>query len=256
MKFKNLKLGNKLGIGFGFLILILLVASVTEFVSLIGIDKKNRAVIKSYDLADAFLESKNHALQDMQILMEIMESNSNDQLANWSNMHASASTDFESTLAKAKEIAGNMDWGVNFKKEKAEIRKSLVKVENLYEEEYLFKYGESEKIKTEILTANNQQLAELSSDLNRLDREINQSFNSLMKILADLEVKNQSIIQNSLKESKNQADQAKLMALAVLLIGISVIVIIGTIIIRTITQRLEKSVEFAKFINRKSHCET
>ncbi len=80
MKFKNLKLGGKLAIGFGFFILILLVASISEFVSLKGIEKKNRTAIKSYDLAGAFLESKNHVLQDMQILMKIMESNSNDQL--------------------------------------------------------------------------------------------------------------------------------------------------------------------------------
>ena len=51
MKFKNLKLGGKLTIGFGFFILFLLVASITEFVSLKGNEKKNRTAIKSYDLA-------------------------------------------------------------------------------------------------------------------------------------------------------------------------------------------------------------
>ena len=65
MKFKNLKLGSKLAIGFGFFILILLLAIITEFISLSGIDKKSSQVFKSYDLADAFLESKNHALQDI-----------------------------------------------------------------------------------------------------------------------------------------------------------------------------------------------
>ncbi len=54
MKFKNLKLGGKFAIGFGFFILFLMVASITELVSLKGIEKNNRTAIKSYDLAGCF----------------------------------------------------------------------------------------------------------------------------------------------------------------------------------------------------------
>ena len=54
MKFKNLKLRSKLAIGFGFFILILLGASISEFVSLKGIEKKNRTAVKSYDLYCCF----------------------------------------------------------------------------------------------------------------------------------------------------------------------------------------------------------
>jgi methyl-accepting chemotaxis protein len=249
MKFKNLRLGSKLGIGFGFFILILLVASVSEFVSLKGIEKKNWTVIKSHDLADVFLGSKNHALQEMRILKEIMESNSEDQVTNWTNKHVSTRSESESTLAKAKETAGNADWGDNRKKDKAEILQSLVKFENQYDGEFLSKYDELIRIKTELLTAdNNQKLAEFASELNRIDAEIDLSFNSLMKILENLEVKNQNIMADSLRESKNQTSMSKLLAILMLIIGIGFIVIIGIVIIRAITKPLEKSVEFAKFI--------
>lgn len=248
MKFKNLRLGSKLGIGFGFFILILLLASVTEIVSLNGIAKKNKTVIKSYDLAEALLESKNLAFKEMQIMMEIMDSNSDDELTNLSNRHASNRSEFESNLAKAKETSGNMNWGGNLKKEKADMRQSLIKVENLYEG-FLSKYDALIRIRTEMLTADNKQKSvELSLELNRLDEEIDHSFNSMMKILENLEEKNQNIVENSLQDSNYQADMSKLLAIFMLLIGTGFIVIIGIIIIRAITKPLEKSVEFAKFI--------
>jgi len=249
MKFKNLKLGSKFAIGFGFFILFLMVASITEFVSLKGIEKKNMNVNKSYDLAGSFLETKNYALQDRQIRMQIMESNSDDQLTKWLNMHAATRSDLESTLSKAIETTGNTDWGSNFKEEKAEIQQSLGKVEKLYKANYLSKYDELRKIRIEILATNsNQKAAELSSESSRLNEEIDKSFNSLMKILEDLEAKNQYILQKSLQESKNQTDRSKLLVIIIVLIGISFTVIIGMIIIRAITKPLEKSVEFAKFI--------
>ena len=192
MKFKNLKLGNKLAVGYGFFILILLAAGIFEFVSLKGIERKNRTSIKSYDLAGILLESKYHALQDMQVLTEIMESNINDQLTDLLNLHATARSEFRNAMAKAKETAVNTDWGSSFKEEKEEIQQSLVKVEKQYEGEYLLKYEEFKKIRTEILTTNNnQRLGELSSESNRLNGEIHQSFNSLMRILEELEVTNQ-----------------------------------------------------------------
>jgi methyl-accepting chemotaxis protein len=249
MKFKNLKLGSKFTIGFGFFILFLMVASITVFVSLKGNEKNSRTAIKSYDLAGAFLESKNHALQDKQILKEIMVSNSNEQLTNWMNMHATTRSEFESTLAKAIETAGNTDWGGNFKEEKTDIRQLLVKAEKLYKGEYLSKYGEFKKIRAEILaTNNNQKIAEFSSESDQLDQEIDQSFNSLMKLLEDMEVKNQHILQNSLQESKNQTERSTLLVIVIVLIGISFTVIIGIIILRSIAKPLEKSVEFAKLI--------
>jgi methyl-accepting chemotaxis protein len=248
MKFKNLRLRSKLGIGFGFFILILLVASVIEFVSLKGIEKKNWSVAKSHDLADAFLKSKNHALQEMRIKMEIIESISGDQVTSWSDMHASTRSEFENTLVKAKEIAGNKDWGVNIKKNKAEILQSLVNVENLYDG-FLSQYDELIRIRTEMLTVtNNQKLAELASELKLNDEASDQSFNLLMNFMEDLEVKNRNIVENSLEELRNQTDLSKLLVVLLLLVGTGFIIIIGMVLIRGITKPLEKSVEFAKFI--------
>ncbi len=166
------------------------------------------------------------------------------------NMHATTRSDFENTLAKAKETAGNSDWGGNFKEEKAEIQQSLVKVERLYEGEYLSKYEEFKKIRTEILTTdNNQKLAELSSESKRLNEEIDQSFNSLMMILKDLEVnKPEDSAEFTCRNQKTRQTVSILLVIVMLLIGIGFTVIIGIIIIRAITKPLEKSVEFAKFI--------
>jgi methyl-accepting chemotaxis protein len=249
MKFKNLKLGSKFAIGFGFFILFLMVASITEWVSLNGIEKNNRTAIRSNDLSGAFLESKNIAFQDKQILEEIMESNSNEQLTIWMNKHATTRSDFESALAKAKETAGNTDWGINFREEKEEIRQLLVKAEKLYKGEYLSKYDELKKVRVETLTSvSNQKTAEFSSESGRLGKEIDKSFNSLMKILEDLDVKNRQILQNSLLESKSNTDRSMLLVIVIVLCGIGFTVIIGTIILRAIAKPMEKSVEFAKFI--------
>jgi methyl-accepting chemotaxis protein len=249
MKFKNFKLGSKFAIGFGFFILFLMLASITVFVSLKNMEKKNRAVITSYDLTEVFLESKSHIFQEMKILMEIMESNSNERLTNLSNMHGSTRSDLENLLKEAEVTAGHKDWGGNFENEKSEIRQLLAKVEKLYKGEYLSKYDEFKKIRAEVLTTNNKlKVAEFSSELKRLDEEINQSFNSLMKMLEDLEMKNKHILQNSMQDSKNQTDRSKLLVILILLSGISFTVIIGIIILRGIAKPLEKSVEFAKFI--------
>ncbi len=249
MKFTNLKLGGKLTIGFGFFILVLLVTGIYQFVSLKGMEKRNRTVFSSYDLTEAFLESKNHVLQDMQILLKIMGSDSNDQLTNLWEMHAARTSDFENTLAKAKEAAGNSNQEGDLGEEMAEIQQSLVKTERMYKEDYLVRYEGLKKIKAEILTTgNNQKLAELSLLSRRLNAEIDQSFNSMMIILNDMESANRKILQNSLQESKDQARQSRILLLSMFLIGICLIVMIGITVIRAITKPLEKSVAFAKLV--------
>ena len=52
----------------------------------------------------------------------------------------------------------------------------------------------------------------------------------MMKILENLEMKNQNIMQNSLQESKKQTYRSKLLAILMLLTGIGFTVIIGIII--------------------------
>jgi methyl-accepting chemotaxis protein len=180
MKFRNLKQGGKLTIGLGLIILILLVAGISEFVSFRGIEKKNRAAIKNYEL-----------------------------------------------------------W----------IQQSMAKAEKQYKGDYLSKYTEFAKISNDIpASVSNQKLAELYSESKRLNEEMSESFHSVMKILNDLEVKNQEFMQNSLQESKKQADMSIILLISVLLIGIGLVVLIGIIVIRAITKPLEKSVEFARFI--------
>ncbi len=249
MKFTNLKLGGKLTIGFGFFILVLLVTGIYQFVSLKGMEKRNRTVFSSYDLSESFLESKNHVLQDMQILLKIMGSDSNDQLTNLWEMHAARTSDFENTLAKAKEAAGNSNLEGDLGEEMAEIQQSLVKTERWYKEDYLVRYEGLKKIKAEILTTgNNQKLAELSLLSGRLNAEIDQSFNSVMIILNEMESANRKILQNSLQESKDQARHSRILLLSIFLIGICLLVMIGITVIRAITKPLEKSVAFAKLV--------
>ncbi|RPJ76446.1 MAG: HAMP domain-containing protein, partial [Alphaproteobacteria bacterium] len=179
MKFKNLKLGSKFAIGFGFFILFLLLGCIIEFVSLTGIEKKNRSAVNSY----------------------------------------------------------------------AEIQQSLVKFEKLYKEEFQSKFEKFKKIRTDLLIADNiEKSAALNSELNSLDEEIDHSYNSLVKMLDDLNVKNQHILEISMLESKKQTDRSKFLAIVMLFIGIGFTVIFGIIIIRVITKPLEKTVEFAKFI--------
>jgi methyl-accepting chemotaxis protein len=125
----------------------------------------------------------------------------------------------------------------------------MSKVEKLYKGDYLSKYAELTKVRTDMLaTGSSQKLAELNSESNRLNDEISQSLNSLMKILNDMDVTNRKIVQNSLQESKKQADRLTILSIAVLLIGIGFVVLIGVIVIRAVTGPLEKSVEFARFI--------
>jgi methyl-accepting chemotaxis protein len=249
MKFRNFRLGGKLTIGFGFFILILLVAGISQFVSLKGMQKKSRTVIMSYDLTKSFLESKNYVIQDHQILMKIVGSVSNDQLTNYMKSHAEIRSDLENTLAGAKEAASLSDKGGNPGEEMAEIQKSLNETRRMYEGDYLVKYEELEKIKSEILTStNNQKLAELSSQLQRLNGEIEQPFDSMIRILKELETINRKVLQNSLQESKNQTSRSLVLSIVMFLIGISFVVIIGILIIRAITKPLEKSVEFARSI--------
>lgn len=249
MKFKILRLGNKLTIGFGSFILILLIAGATEFVSIKGIEKKSKIVTISHDLAVAFLNIKYLTLQDGLILKEIMGSNTIDQATKWSNMHGSTRSVLLSTLAETKETAGNKGWEGNLKEVKDEVQQSLVKVGNLIEGKLLPKYNKLIKIRAELLNANNNQVSnQLSSELKQLDEEINQSFVSLKKMLDDLEVKNQYIIEDALQQSKNHTERSKLLVILLLLISIGIIVIIGINIIRSITKPLEKSVEFASLI--------
>jgi methyl-accepting chemotaxis protein len=250
MKFRNFRLGGKLTIGFGFFILILLVAGISQFVSLKGMQKKSRKVISSYDLAKSFLESKNYILQDNEVLLKIVGSASNDQITNYMERHAAIRSDLENTLALAKEASGHSDWGGNLSEEMAKMQQSLLEIERVYEGDYLVKYEELKKIKSEILTTtNNQKLAELSSQLQRLSEETDQPFNSMTGKLKDLETTNRKVLQNSLQESKNQTSRSLIFSAVMFLIGISFVVMIGILIIRAITKPLEKSVEFAKSIS-------
>ena len=82
---KNLKLRTKLLLGFGITVLILLFIGIRQYMVLNELEDKRNDLTKSNEWADAIMEAKYAVKSDMQLLMEVLQTNSEQELnAYWS----------------------------------------------------------------------------------------------------------------------------------------------------------------------------
>ena len=90
MKFKNFKIGTKLSISFGVLVLVLVFVGLREFSLINGMQDKKIDVVRSYTLADDVMESKSGLQTEQQNIMEIMDATSQEEINIWIESHKNA----------------------------------------------------------------------------------------------------------------------------------------------------------------------
>jgi len=119
--FKNLKTRRKLSLSFGLMILILISLSAFMIYVLDQIDGKTNDMNESLRLSDGINEAKYNLTWDKQLIMEVLASESKEEVAEQVQSFAKANKDFDEEIEIIEKVGSDQTWGATYTDLKAKI---------------------------------------------------------------------------------------------------------------------------------------
>ncbi|MDA3867036.1 MAG: hypothetical protein PF489_09870, partial [Salinivirgaceae bacterium] len=117
----NMKIGVKLFLGFGITSFILLFVGVREYQVLQNLEDERIDMQTANDLADAVMEAKFELKTDLQLVMEMLNSNNLSKLKSYFAEHQELTAKFDAVLETVIRISSDASWGPEYKSGKNEI---------------------------------------------------------------------------------------------------------------------------------------
>jgi methyl-accepting chemotaxis protein len=249
MKFKNFKIGTKLSISFGVLVLVLVFVGLREFSLINSMQDKKIDVVKSYTLADIVMESKSVLLTEQQNIMEIMDATSLEEIDTWVESHKNAQVEIEQLIQSGRDITSDDTWGIQLAKDKESISASFSSLEEKFENDLIPLVNNLTQLKTGSLKLqSNNEKNNLEAEMDDSDHKFDSIATAIISELNVLEVKTEKFVETANAESEKLAVRAKSEGLSMLLFGIILSLILSISTIRSIKGPLLKSVDFSKAI--------
>ena len=247
MKFKNLKIGTKLSISFGVLVLVFVFVGLREFSLINDMQDKKTDIINSYTLADNVMESKSELLKEQLYLMEIMTSD--DELDIFTESHKNAQVEIEKVVQSGLELSAEKSWGIHVAEGKEEIYVAIT----AFKEEYLNKLvpqiNRVIQLKNEYLVSQNSvEKIRMEMEMKRIDSEFDSISSDAIVVLNTLESKTEEFVEIANAEFKKLEMRAKSESLIILLLVVTFTLILSISTIRSIKGPLGKSLAFSKAI--------
>ncbi len=249
MNFKNFKIGTKLTIGFGLVIVILIVLGVVQKITLnsLGIDAEN--LYKSSEMADHVMESKADLIKEQQIIMEIMVAETNQEVAEWWNKHLQEINNFDENIEALLELSIDKNWGTIHEDDKKLVNSSVKEMDNTYSTMVMPIF---EKFKTIVELRNSTDdsisVDALNKELNDLDSELDAAVGGVITKLETLEVLTNGISDESKITSADNISSSNFQLAILIILGVFLSILFALLIIRSITIPINKGVEFTRQI--------
>lgn len=249
MKYKDLRIGPKLAIGFAIANIIVAIVIITEIRTLKVITNRVTDEVKAFQMTCNNLGSRTVAVRELYMVTKLTDAKSADDVQNISNTLISNEETFLKLLNEVKTSADDLEWGKKFKDEKASISQLITELETQYKVISGIILGRFLDIKNEmLLTSNRQQQAQLKEEADSILANLDQRVVALNDIYNQLESKSTFIITNSIDLLKKMAINT---VVATIVLGIACILLstlLATFLVRSIRIPLQKSVAFSKEI--------
>lgn len=249
MKFRDIKIRNKLVISFGMFIIILTAIGVRISQTLNQIEDKQQDILFSYDVADALMEAKYILRTEMQLVMEIIETqNLEDFNENW-KLHLDLVENFDDNVNKMLSLSKDETWGHEYKELKSQIAMVSENMESKHNTSIIPNLNQLKENKLKSLnSSNNSEKEILYSEISEIDNEIDRAGEEMSDDLAKIETDVMTVVDKAKESSINQAARSKTESLVLIIIGIIVSLLFGIIIVRGISIPLQKGIKFTQTI--------
>lgn len=264
MKFKNLKIKNKLTIAFGAMIIILIGVCYTVTYALKEIEKKGNDLTESIKLSDALNEAKYNLTWDKQIIMEILAAETKEDVLAEAENYTQANKAFDENIDILSSVGSNGAWGAQFE----EIKASIVKFANAIDSTHnnrvapaldKLKEMKLEQLKLQASIDNKQfdthkiyeanpSVTELSASLSELDKSTDEVIDNINSSLLQTEDNIETIVNTCDKETDELVSFYTTNSLIVTFISIILSVVIGFFITKSIVTPVNQAKDFAEKI--------
>ena len=258
MNWKNLKLRNKLLVGFTMISLILLATGILAVRTLNEYNHMKAELVTGYELADAIMESKFFMSHDVLVLMEMLTSEELNELGAFWQEHKNDSEGLLEELGNIKAIAGDKSWGDEYRVEKSEFIDNARKIESDYKKHILPSIDKIYNLRTQYIqlkkssstqdTVVNNQLDNFNAELNEYDEYADEYAEELSSLFDMMEEKLEA---NTIADLVDRSDQMSANAKTQMVISTSVGIALSLILAFVISGVVTKPIlNLQNFITR------
>lgn len=250
MKLKNLNVGVKLSIGFGLIIVMLILVSTRLFYVLEHLEENKQDVLHINGLADNVMEAKFSLKSDQLVLMEMLDESSNEEIEKNCTAHEKLKNQIVTELKTGMQVASVDNWGSEFVQSKEGINNELESVVTSYENQVAKWIDEAcALLKDRSVTRNISERDELEVKLHALDAKADSVSRLLVTELEHIEKSLESEILSVVnQESARLNKSSKNVLIVTTLLGIILAIVVSIVITRSIVQPLIQSVKCAEAI--------
>lgn len=258
MNWKNLKLRNKLLVGFALISLILLGTGILAIRTLNEYNRMKAELVTGYELADAIMESKFFMSHDVLVLMEMLTSEELNELSAFWQEHKSDSEGLNVELNNIKTMAGDKSWGDEYRIEKSELVDNAKKIETDYKKHILPAIDKIYNLRTQYIqlsgtssvrdSVTNDKLDNFTAQLNEYDEYADGYAEELSSILNMMEEKLEA---NTIADLVERTDEMASRAITQMVISTSIGIALSLILAFVISGVVTKPIlQLQKFIQR------
>jgi len=238
-----MKLATKMLLGFMTVGVVILFQSLASYQGFHTMSTKLEESIKSSTLIDAAMEMKYAAARDMQIIMEMIATSSQEELDAYWEKHLRFSSDFgrfSNAIVNGAEIEGDIVYATHDER----LRKIVEEVENIHDTDFMPPIQKIYELKKIELSGQSIVLKKLE----QADELADSKGNDILARLDGIEQAAKSII----KQAKNDALDAKIAGNRILFsasgIGLILAAILSIVMSAMITRPVKKAVAFTQSV--------
>ena len=236
---KNLKLRTKLLLGFGITVLILLFIGIRQYMVLNELEDKRNDLTKSNEWADAIMEAKYAVKSDMQLLMEVLQTNSEQELNAYWSEHLGFVESYDTDMKNLINLSADNSWGHEFAGTKAKIDKIAAELDEKHNTLLVPAFEEVKSIKKQLIeNSDNASSERILAKLEELDNTLDNAGNEIIKSLETHEEEIMTVVENAIAASSSLSAKAINETILLCLAGLIFAIVITVIITRGITMQL------------------
>ncbi|MES2760874.1 MAG: methyl-accepting chemotaxis protein [Bacteroidota bacterium] len=260
---KNIKIRAKLTVGFSVCIFILLALSASFIYVLNQIEAQGIDLTESIKLSDNINEAKYNLTWDKQLIMEVLASETKEDVAEQMNSFNVANTAFDDNINSIKQVGSNKDWGNTFEVQKNKIvtfsegidvrhnSEILPLIQKLYERKNVYidlleKIAATSDLKVREEIQNQASLlnTELSNTDKTLDKIIDGINDNLLKTEDDIAF----IVDGTSKATSELVSFSSFLTMIISLVCVVLVLLISLAITNIIAKPLRDTSAFAEKI--------
>lgn len=246
MKFKNLRIGLKLGLSFTFINILMLIIGVTSLGSLKSIQRSVKDEIVSYKITCGNMGTRTLALRELYLVECIKNAKTLQEVQQLKGTIDTTVQKYIGSLETIESALNKSDWGANLMTQKKEIAGLLDSLRNKYLE--VNKTLEPYVQTATFMVTDERKRGFHEAALDSLGNEIEKGVYALNALYNRMEIETSKVIDNSISALQSTARNIVTIIIGLVIFSQILSALLIVIVVRSIRIPLHKSLAFTKQI--------